>query len=36
MENFNTELIQILARGLNVNEFFRRKLELAINYLLKS
>jgi putative transposase len=36
MENFNTELIQILAKGLDINEFFRQKLELAINDLLKS
>lgn len=36
MENFNTELMQILAQGLDINEFFRQKLELAINDLLKS
>lgn len=36
MNNFNTDLIQILAQGLDINEFFRQQLEIAINDLLKS
>ena len=36
MKNFNTDLIQILAQGLDINEFFRQQLEIAINDLLKS
>ncbi|MDO4662716.1 MAG: hypothetical protein Q4B36_06340 [Tissierellia bacterium] len=28
--------MQILAQGLDINEFFRQKLELAVNDLLKS
>ena len=36
MNNFNKELMQILAQGLDVNEFFRRQLEIAVNDLLKS
>ncbi len=31
MENFNTELMQILAQGLDINDFFRRQFEIAIN-----
>lgn len=29
MNNFNTDLIQILAQGLDINEFFRQQLEIA-------
>ena len=36
MKNFNTDLTQILAQGLDINEFFRQQLEIAINDLLKS
>ena len=36
MNDFNTDLIQILAQGLDINEFFRQQLEIAINDLLKS
>jgi len=36
MNNFNTDLIQTLAQGLDINEFFRQQLEIAINDLLKS
>lgn len=36
MNNFNTDLIQILAQGLDINEFFRQQSEIAINDLLKS
>ena len=36
MDNFNTDLIQILAQGLDINEIFRQQLEIAINNLLKS
>ena len=36
MNNFNTDLMQILAKGLDINEFFRQQLEIAINDLLKS
>nr|WP_268234510.1 MULTISPECIES: hypothetical protein [Anaerococcus] len=36
MKNFNTDLIQILAQGLDINEFFRQQLEIAINDLLRS
>ena len=36
MDNFNTELMQILAQGLDVNEFFRQQLQTAVNDLLKS
>ena len=36
MNNFNTDLIQILAQGLDINEFFRQQLEITINDLLKS
>ena len=36
MNNFNTDLMQILAQGLDINEFFRQQLEMAINDLLKS
>ncbi|MCI7238240.1 MAG: IS256 family transposase [Anaerococcus sp.] len=36
MNNFNTDLIQILTQGLDINEFFRQQLEIAINDLLKS
>ena len=36
MNNFNTDLIQILAQGLDINEFFKQQLEIAINDLLKS
>ena len=36
MNNFNTDLMQILAQGLDINKFFRQQLEIAINNLLKS
>ena len=36
MNNFNTDLMQILAQGLDINEFFKQQLEIAINDLLKS
>ena len=36
MNNFNTDLIRILSQGLDINEFFRQQLEIAINNLLKS
>ena len=36
MNNFNTDLMQILAQGLDINEFFRQQLEIATNDLLKS
>lgn len=36
MNNFNTDLMQILAQGLDINKFFRQQLEITINDLLKS
>ena len=36
MNNFNTDLMQILAQGLDINEFFRQQLEIDTNDLLKS
>lgn len=36
MNNFNTDLMRILAQGLDINEFFTQQLEIAINNLLKS
>ena len=31
MNNFNPDLMQILAQGLDISEFFRQQLEIAIN-----
>ena len=36
MNNFNTDLMQILSQGLDINKFFKQQLEIAINNLLKS
>ena len=36
MSNLSTDLMQILAQGLDINKFFRQQLEITINDLLKS
>lgn len=36
MNNSKTDWVQILAQGLDINEFFRKQLEITINDLPKS